>query len=419
MKMLRSSMWAGLSVVVRAISSIAVNKIFAKFFLPHDFALLAHFQNLLTIFLIAPTDGANRGLIKYISSKEESDTFKSKIIKSSLYLNALFFVLSAILLVIFNTYFTSLFAGKISSWIWIGVVILLLFILLLNFIFQAILLAKDELIKYVLLVASSSIITIFLVYLTSVYDSKSWAFIVIGFGSVSVSGISGYFALKKINLREVISAKVSKGDLNKLSQFVLMALSVLVFGKIVEFSVRHYSLTTFGAYDTGLWQSAIKFSEYYVMAFTSILSLAYYPKITSMVGNRIGLSSYVKEWLGISIPVLLIAFIVIYLLRDFIIGFFFDQSFKPATQFMLFLLLGDFLKMLSFFFGNLVTAEAKTRLFVLLQAGSAIFYILLIYILTPIIGVQGFLVAHFIRFVAYFSVLFFYYKNLIFNNKGS
>jgi len=71
-KLLKSSIWSFLAVLVRGISALTINKVFAVQFGAAGIALLSHFQNLTTIFSTIPNDGINRGLIRYLSPENIS-----------------------------------------------------------------------------------------------------------------------------------------------------------------------------------------------------------------------------------------------------------------------------------------------------------------------------------------------------------
>ena len=78
MKLLKSSIWSFFAVLVRGISALSINKIFAVQFGPSGIALLSHFQNLTTIITTIPNDGVNRGLIRFLSPEDNSIESKKK-----------------------------------------------------------------------------------------------------------------------------------------------------------------------------------------------------------------------------------------------------------------------------------------------------------------------------------------------------
>ena len=109
MKLLKSSIWSFFAVLVRGISALSINKIFAVQFGPSGIALLSHFQNLTTIITTIPNDGVNRGLIRFLSPEDNSIESKKKYFSAGFYLNILSFIIVISLILSFQDYFLNEF----------------------------------------------------------------------------------------------------------------------------------------------------------------------------------------------------------------------------------------------------------------------------------------------------------------------
>ena len=61
-----------------------------------------------------------------------------------------------------------------------------------------------------------------------------------------------------------------------------MALSVLLFSKAVDFSLREVLIRQFGLAATDLWQAVAKLSDNYTMVFSALMSSVYYPRLAAL-----------------------------------------------------------------------------------------------------------------------------------------
>jgi polysaccharide transporter, PST family len=416
MQFLKSSVWASTVVIVKTLTSIIINKEIARNYLPDQFALFAHFQNFLGIFLTVPSDGINMGVIKYLADKNAEQGTYRKIFISGLVLNLMIFVAAVLAIIIFQDYFTTLFAREISTAIWMIGIFIALFIQLINLFFLSVLLARQQLRQYVLINIVSSVIGVILVVVVVNYYNFSYALLAAAIGPASMFFVAILLTLKRKHLKEKLSAfKFDIFTYKQLGEFILMAASVMVFGRIVDFFIRQYAMSEFSTYQTGLWQSVVKFSDYYTAAFTTILGMVYYPKISQLVNEPSELKIYIRSVLKIAVPFIAVGLLIVYFGREFILVLFFDEQFKAAAFLFDFQLMGDFLRLISLLLSFLISAQARTGLFISMQGGSSLLYIALVFLCTNEWGMEGFPIAHAIRFSLYLLMVGFIYRKLLFS----
>ncbi|MBX9852388.1 MAG: O-antigen translocase [Cytophagaceae bacterium] len=412
MSFLRSSLWAALVVIVRSLTSILISREIARNFLPAHFAVFSHFQNLLSIFLTVPTDGINRGLVKYFSDLNSDGIIRKKIIVGSLILNLFVFLFAVICILIFNDYISKLFFqdGKPS---WFFLLFLALLLQTLNYYALSFLLAKQQLKTYFWVNVCGSVIGMFLVVYIVNLKIFSLALIATAIGPSLLFFVGFVLIIKEDLLKVKFSPVKDFKVLKDLGGFILMALSVVIFGRVTDFFVREYSLSVFGFHQTGLWQSVVKFSEYYFAAFTSILGMVYYPKISAVVNFPEQLRDHIRSVIKTLIPIILPGLVSVYFLREYILLVFFDEKFLPASSLFSFQVIGDFFKMTSYMLGVVLVAQARIRLFIFVQAVSALMYIVLIYISSLYWGVEGLVIANTIRFFLYFILICILFRKIL------
>jgi len=408
-------MWAGAVVGVKAFGNIIINKLISSYYQSPDvFALLAHFQNLLGIFLSVPADGINQGIVKYLSDKNLKKADYYNYYYAGLFLNLLVFLGCFLSLWFYKDYFTTVFSITENRNFWIFGIAAVILAQLLTLYFQSLLLAFQELKIYALLNAAGIISAVAFCYFALVNFNFPVVLLAVGLGNSGLFLINIIFIVKR-HFPTISIGKPKKEAIKKLGDFVLMALSILVFGKMVDFVIRQFAMNSFSTYQTGLWQTVVKFSDYYTAAFGSLIAMVYFPKISEYINDFNELKKYVREVAMIIVPLIASGLIGIYFLREYILVLFFDEHFRSAEKFFLFQLIGDFLKMTSFLLAYLINAQARTTLFIISQGLSAALYVGLIFLCSSFIGIDGFPLAHTLRYIVYCIFIVGLYRKLIFS----
>jgi O-antigen/teichoic acid export membrane protein len=208
--------------------------------------------------------------------------------------------------------------------------------------------------------------------------------------------------------------KYSGKSFKNLGEFVLMAASVLVFSKLLDFLIRDHAIQTFGFHQTGLWQSVVRLSDGYMMIFINTVGVVYYPQIASLIFDVEQLRSYLQGVIKVVAPVSAIGLLFVFFLRDPILTILYSKEFTSAGILMPFQLIGDFFCILSYLLTYIISAQARTRIFIALQAGSAMIYVLFIILLENSQGIMALPAAHALRFSIVFIILVIVNKRILF-----
>lgn len=414
MKLLKSSIWSFLAVLIRGVSALSINKLFAIYFGPSGIALLAHFQNLTTIFSTIPNDGINRGVIRYLSPNSFTTKQKQQYFSAGFYLNiTVFFILITVTLFFKEQFLNKFDAGPT----WILLFSITTFFLLIDYFLLSVILAFKNTIHFFITEIIGSIIFFIYLYTQLTYYSKDIQealihyMVALSLGFIIVSGL--LFMKKKY--RDVISFKWPELLYFKgLNKFLIMATIAVIFQKGIDFFIRQYSFSHFGSYETGIWQGVVKISDYYMMAYTSVIMIAFYPQITASLHNSRILKKVLFDGIKLYLPLLLAGCLFVYFSRDLMLKWLLDEKFIGGSEFIHWQLLGDFLKMTAMILGLLMLAQAKIGWFVLGEFISAITYVLLIQYFKDE-AIIGILKAHMMRYIVYFTYLLLYYRKLIFS----
>jgi PST family polysaccharide transporter len=412
LKILRSSIWSVASVAVRSVIIFIINKLFAAAYGPQGITLLAHFQNLLSIFLTIPNDGVNKGVIKYAADATLEEENYYPILNAGLVLNVLIFILCAAGVLILKNFFENPFTGTNTFWLILVFVFALL--QLLNLLGLSVLLAKEKLKPFVILQVTGNVLSLIITWIMVEMASFQEALLGWAMGpAVSILFTAIYLIRKeKLALYKFLIIP-SLSYIRKLGSFIIMALSIVVFSKSVDFLIRQYAISNFDKVDTGHWQSVVRISNLYLMAFVAILSMVYYPHVSSIIKNEVKLSGFVRSffWKGSGLIVIFLS--LVYLFRNELLILVFNRDFRAAAWLFPYQVLGDFFKMIAWILSFLILAQSRTKLFVGSQIVFAGIFIALTWFFTKNGAIEGFPKAYFVRNVLYFLFALLVYWRMV------
>ena len=389
---MRGSLGAGVAVAARAAGALVVNKLFATYAPAGGLTLLAQFQNLMAMFTTLPNDGVQVGLVKYLAPLRPGSARYRLWLGAAVTLNAAALLAGAGVLA----------ARGLLGWGWGS---------LFAFVMGIVLLTGQTLLGAALLAAGR----------LQAYLGLSVLLAGLGTGAVAL-GLWGHYTLRIVLLSYLLAqgltlgpalglavragllrnlrlgAPVSGLALRRLSHFLLMAVSTLVFGKAVDYALRDYLLHTYGPVRTDLWQAVAKLSDNYTMVFAAVMSSVFYPRLAALAGQPRAARDYLLGVLGLLAPVLAAGLGLLFACRNWLLPMLFAPRLLGAREFLAPQLLGDWAKLLSWLFIFQLTARARTAPYVAVQAGSAVVFAGLLGWLLPRYGLVGAVWAHAARY---------------------
>ena len=151
---------------------------------------------------------------------------------------------------------------------------------------------------------------------------------------------------------------------------------------------------------------------------TTTLGLYFLPKLSELV-NPLDIKREILQGYKLILPVAMVCGVVIYSLRDFIIGLLFTQAFSPMRDFFAWQMLGDTLKIASWILAYLMLGKAMVKMYILTEIFFALSFYVLTVLLTKVGGPVGVTWAHATNYGMYLIVMYFLiYRKLNKNNAG-
>ncbi|QIX63172.1 hypothetical protein HER32_19155 [Hymenobacter sp. BT18] len=394
-RFVRGSAGSGVAILARTAGALALNKLLALYGGPGGLTLLAHFQNLMALFTTLPNDGVHSGVVKYLAPLRAGSGRYRVWFGAGLVLNALVLALGAAVLALGRTELLGVFS---PSWLWVALFALGIAVLTGHTYLVTVLLAAGRLRAYVVL---TTLLSGFGLLAVGVGLGLGWSVPTLLLTYLLGQGLTllptAWVAFGQ-GLLPRLRGPVSRPALRELGRFLLMAVSILLFSKAVDFAMRSLLIRYFSLAQTDLWQAVAKLSDNYTMVFSAVMSSVYYPRLAALAGQPAELRKYVRTVLGLLGPVLALGLGALYLLRGRLLPLLFDTSFAAAAPLLGPQLLGDWAKFMSWLLLFLLTARAQVGRYVLVQALSAGAYALLLAVLLPRYGLLGAPLAHAARF---------------------
>ena len=147
-----------------------------------------------------------------------------------------------------------------------------------------------------------------------------------------------------------------------------------------------------------------RLSAAYLMLMTTTLSVYYLPRLSELVG----LSDIKKEILNgykIIVPFTVIAALIIYLLKDFIIQVLFSSEFAPMRELFGWQVVGDIMKICSWLFAYVMLGKAMFKLFMVTEFVFSITLYVLTRLLCDKYGLVGTAMAYTVNYACYWAVV--------------
>ena len=377
--------------------------------------LLSHFQNLTALFTLLPSEGVNRSVMKYWSDTEMTEKEKKQIFKTGFWVTGLIFCLTLAVLYFWQReYFFDRFILQLTPQKFLMVFIPAVFLMLMSGYLNSVILALRKVKIYAIINIIGLVLLVAAVYLGVKYGTIDQALLsfALGYGLMAFIALA-YLLYHRKNI-QLGFGKPDGKSLKRIWKFIAMALSAIIFGKLLDFAVRDYVIDLYGLDRTGLWQSVAKMSTSYLLVFTGTVGVIYYPKMASLIHDKVALKSYVSRIMGFVSFVSVICLGVYFLNKEFILKLFFDNGFERAAYLVRYQVVGDFFCILSYLLAYLLSARVETMKYVGAQILSAVIYVGLLSVLLQHYELEALTLAYMWRYIGFFIVLVIFNRKMLF-----
>ncbi len=210
------------------------------------------------------------------------------------------------------------------------------------------------------------------------------------------------FDLQRIINKKYFNAILKFSSMAFLSAFIVPMTLMLIRNRIVN----QYSID-----EAGIWDAVNRLSGFYMMIFSSGLSLYYMPKLASLKTDdefKQELMSYFK----IFVPLFVIMLVVVFLLKEVIVDLAFTAQFSRINGVLIWQLSGDLLRIMTLAFGYQIVAKAMIKKYFIIELTFNLLYLFLSYYLVRISSFEGALQAYFFANLFLFVLILWMFREL-------
>lgn len=388
-QVIKQSFLSGMVAFIRIVTSFATNKILAVILGPVSFAMVGQFQNLMMAAQAGGSLSIQNGWVSLTSQYAEDEDRRFSLWRSGLILSGISILFVSIFLLItsWTGAFHFLFPDVSERMLRIallcaipGVIGMVLFSIV-----QSIANGFSAF-KLWAFLSISTYLTQALWVILFVLWNKDLILIVLATQSLVALFISLFIAYKKKIFSRLI--KSTSFGYNVWKKYALMGIIPMILTPIVLTAIRSLIGTSIGWHEAGLWQGAFRISDFFNVAFSSVLGVILLPKLSKLKNEK---SFFKTLWYAL-LGVLLVAFILIFsmfFLKEFVIQFILSEEFLPVAKQMHLQWIGDFFRCGSWCLGIGLIAKQSAKAFLFLEILSQSLFFILSFIGISSLGITA------------------------------
>ena len=375
-------------------------------------AFLGSFKNFTSMFKSMATLGINNLVVKLVVENKNDKKELSKIYSTFFWVFLLISVVLGLLVLVFSKNIGKFLFFNNRYIIPIQFFGLLLPLVVLNTFWMAIYNGLEEFKKIVFIQIISNVfvfgLTAFLIWKNNIFGGL----LAVALCELLLVLVTFLFVRRdKRYFQFNLQKSIDKKYFNVILKFSTMALLSAVIVPMTLMLIRNYIVKQYSIEDAGIWDAVNRLSGFYMMIFSSGLSLYYMPKLASMKTDdefKVELISYFKSFVPLFVGML----IVVYLFKEVLINLAFTAEFSKIKEVLIWQLLGDLLKIMTLAFGYQIVAKAMVKRYFIVEIFFNLFYLLLSYYLIQFSSFEGALQAYFYANLALLLLILWMFRKL-------
>jgi PST family polysaccharide transporter len=414
MTLIRTSLLNAIAVVVKMATLLGINKILAIYVGPVGYAAIGQFQNAIQMVTIFAGGAVNTGVTKYTAEYHYDENKQRLVWRTAGTIALAGSLLSGVLITLCSQLLASWLLKDVAYagvFIWFGATLVLFTF---NTLLLAILNGKKAIPTYV---AANVAGSLFALIVTAILSNEYGLY-----GSLVAlavyQSISFFITLFLCYKSEWFKVRYLIGYIHKptalnLGKYAAMALTSAACMPLSQVLVRNHLGDTLGWETAGYWEAMWRLSAAYLLLVTTTLSVYYLPRLAELK-NASDIRVEIVQGYKIILPVAAASGLVIYLLRDFIIGVLFTPSFMPMRELFGWQMVGDTLKIGSWVVAYLMLSKAMFKSYILLEIFFAASFLILAKVMVAQYGAAGVVIAYTMNYALYWLFTVFAVRKYLF-----
>jgi len=390
---------------IRLLISFFIQRELADIVGKAGYAKVGSLRNLLQILTSVTSVGIFNGVVKYVAEFKNEEQQLQKLFSTTLFFTLFGALFSGVVLFVFSEEISLYFFYTLQYQYIVKLVSVIVPFVAIQRVFNGVVnglslykkYAKIELIAYVL----NAAILLLLLYKNNL-DGALIAIAISPVVQVIVLLFLMFGVLKKyVAFRWSSSSKaLAKG----LLAFSVMSFSSTVLLNLVEIDIRGLLANAINQDAAGIWTAITFISKNYMVFSGAIFTLYVLPKFTQIHSEK-EFKVEVTQIYKVFLPLFGVGMLIVYLLRFQIINWIYTDFTEMAPLFK-WQLVGDFVRLAALVLMHQFLAKKLVRSFIASEIFSHVIFYVFAHYFIEIYGVEGAVIAHAIRSVCYFIVVF-------------
>ena len=409
MTLIKTSVLTGISTVIKLVSAFVINKVIALYIGPSGLAIVGQLQSFTSIITTFSNGAVSSGIVKYTAEYQTIEQ-KQKIFSSSIVTSLICSLIISIFLFVFSDYLSELILKDVqysSVFIIFGATI---FLFALNMVLISILNGQKEIKKYVLVNIAGSVFSLVFTSILIMQLNLMGALYAMVLNQSVIFFVTLAFVIKSSWFKlEYFKQGLDKESLSKLSKYSLMAIVSALTVPVSHLIIREYIGENLGWDSAGYWQGIWYISTMYLMLVTTTLGVYYLPRLSEIQDNK-ELRKEIFSGYKIIMPIVILASLIIFLLKEYVILIAFSKDFMPMMELFAWQLIGDVIKIASWLLAYLMLAKAMTKVFIYTEVLFSALFVGLSILFVDKFGLVGITYAYALNYLLYLFMMIFIFR---------
>lgn len=416
--MLSVTGFSALLTLLRMFTGFLIAKVVAIHTGPSGMAMLGQIQSVVNILNGIVSAPVGSGLVRYTAEnvsngyEDCAPWWKASLIWTCIFLSIIIPIGCGF------SYYISGFVFDNNNYYWVIIICCLsLPLSAVNIFIKSIINGQKMYKKYIFLGFLSNIIST-LVMITLIYKSNLTGALI---AACINTGVSGGILLLASCREKWFKFKYLIGYteyffIKRIGNYVLMAITSAICIPLSMIFIRNIIVSQLGWDAAGYWQAIWKISEVYLSVITMALTTYYLPTLSAISNKKLILLE-INKTVKIIFPIICILSLSIFFFKDIIINVLFTEKFHPIRELFFVQLIGDIFKILSWLYAFPMLSQGNVKWYISSEIIFSCSFVLFVWLLTPIFGVQGANIGYALNYIIYFLFLFLNISKIVKNQE--
>jgi len=376
--------------LIRLACSFISIKMTAVYLGPPGLALVAQFNNLVTLGQGLMGAGINTAAVRLSAEYHQQPARRSALLATCLRLALLMGAVGALILL--------LLARPLAAWLFDDAgyawAVMLAGVAIAATLVNSLLLGALNGVREIHLVVLSNILASVLGLLAFAPACVLWG-IRGGIGGSLATylltlGMSAWLSRRSTQLRwRDYAGRIDRIELRRILGYYPMLVAHATLTPLATILVRDAMMSMLSLQAAGLWQGAWRLSEVYTTIITTSVSLYFMPRLGELAQQPAALGREVRRTFLAVTGITAALALGIFLFRELVVYIVFSPAFHDVVKLMPVMLLGDVLKMAAWTLGFVLVATQRTAWYMAIEVLAPAALVLGVHLFTPLLGAVG------------------------------